>query len=257
LEIANWPDIASKRFILDVEGYTQTDGDQSYFLTPYFGLLPENVDNNVKNLNPTQNGNQAYFVEQPPFSEVPAHFHDTNQFQVFLEGEAVFGKKQISSVAVHYANGHTPYGPIITKDFGINYLTLRNKWDSGGKKMPEKKDILQSVPRVFYLTEKIQYSDKDLDNHEVKVENIFWDKNTKLGIDLFYLPKDCLSNFALISEGFGRYCLILSGSLFHDGAELTEKSCIYFGVDEQRNFKSGKKGAVVLVMQFPDEVVSS
>ena len=44
MELANWNKIKAKRFELNVEGYTETDGEEPYFLTPYFGVLPENVD---------------------------------------------------------------------------------------------------------------------------------------------------------------------------------------------------------------------
>ena len=97
MELADWNKIKEKRFELHVDGYTETDSEEPYFLTPYFGELPENIDSKAKNKININSSHQAYYVEQPPFSKVPAHFHDTNQFQVFLEGNAVFGKKIINS----------------------------------------------------------------------------------------------------------------------------------------------------------------
>ena len=52
-------------------------------------------------------------VIQPPGAVTPAHFHDPNQFQVFVEGEGRIGAHPVSPVTVQYANGHTPYGPIV------------------------------------------------------------------------------------------------------------------------------------------------
>ena len=72
MELANWNKIKAKRFELNVEGYTETDGEEPYFLTPYFGVLPENVDNKAKSKLKKNSLHQAYYVEQPAFSTVPA-----------------------------------------------------------------------------------------------------------------------------------------------------------------------------------------
>ena len=252
MELANWNKIKAKRFELDVEGYTETDGDEPYFLTPYFGVLPENVDYDAKSKLKPGASHQAYFVEQPPFSTVPAHFHDTNQFQVFLDGKAIFGKKQINSLTVHYAGGHTPYGPIITENTGVKYLTLRNKWDSGGKKMPEQKKNLVNVPRIFYLSDEL-FLNQDI--NETKIEKIMWDETTKLGISLFYIAKDKYCDFAFPKMGYGKYCLVLSGSILNNFSKLGLQSCFYLEKDELISLKSGEEGAVVLSMQFPIEPI--
>ncbi len=252
MELANWNKIKEKRFELHVEGYTETDSDEPYFLTPYFGELPENVDSKAKNKITKNLNHQAYFVEQPPFSSVPAHYHDTNQFQVFLDGKAIFGKKLIDSITIHYAGGHTPYGPIMTKKSSISYLTLRNNWDSGGKKMPEQKKNLISVPRVFFLSDKIFLK---TGINEKLIEDIYWDDQTHLGISLSYLPKNSSSEFSFPKMGFGKYCLILSGSILYDSDEIEQKSCFYLSKDELFNFKSGGEGAIILSMQFPLEPI--
>ncbi|PPR76754.1 MAG: hypothetical protein CFH01_01849 [Alphaproteobacteria bacterium MarineAlpha2_Bin1] len=252
MELANWNKIKEKRFELHVEGYTETDSDEPYFLTPYFGELPENIDSDAKNKIIKNSSHQAYFVEQPPFSTVPAHYHDTNQFQVFLEGKAVFGKKYINSVTIHYAGGHTPYGPIVTEKSSIKYLTLRNNWDSGGKKMPEQKKNLISVPRVFFLSDKISFKQKI---NRKYIEEIYWDKSTHLGISLFYLPKDSSSDFSFPKMGYGKYCLVLLGSILYDSSDIEAQSCFYLRRDEIYNFKSGREGAIILSMQFPIEPI--
>ena len=256
MELANWNKIKVKRFELDVEGYTETTGEEPYFLTPYFGVLPENVDNEAKSKLKLSSPHQAYYVEQPPYSNVPAHFHDTNQFQVFLEGKALFGKKPINSLTVHYAGGHTPYGPIITEQTGVKYLTLRNKWDSGGKKMPEQKENLVNVSRVFYLSDKLHLNtDIKQDIIETKVDKILWDETSKLGISLFYIAKESYCDFSFPKMGYGKYCLVLSGSLLHNSNKIKPLSCLYLEKDELVDLKSGDDGAVVLSMQFPIEPI--
>ena len=74
----------------------------------------------------------AYRVHQGPGTVSQPHFHQANQFQVFVEGEGFFGKQPVRAVRAQYAQAFTPYGPIVAGDPGLSYLTLRNGWDPGG-----------------------------------------------------------------------------------------------------------------------------
>ena len=74
---------------------------------------------------------QGFLVSQPPGSVTPPHFHETNQFQVFVGGSGRLGKRRADPVTVQFAGGHTPYGPIAAGDRGIQYFTLRQSWDPG------------------------------------------------------------------------------------------------------------------------------
>mgnify|MGYP007000427639 len=52
---------------------------------------------------------QGFLVEQPSNSVTPPHFHDYEQYQVFVDGGARLGKHVASPLSLHYARGHTPY----------------------------------------------------------------------------------------------------------------------------------------------------
>jgi len=79
---------------------------------------------------------QGFLVEQPPGAITLPHFHETNQFQVFVDGIGSMGKHRAEPLTVQYANGHTPYGPIKATETGVKYFTLRQRWDPGAKYMP-------------------------------------------------------------------------------------------------------------------------
>lgn len=64
---------------------------------------------------------QGFLVEQPPHSVTPPHFHEVNQFQVFGGGGCKIGKHDAAPISVHYANGHTPYGPISAGEDGFDW----------------------------------------------------------------------------------------------------------------------------------------
>ena len=49
---------------------------------------------------------EGYLVA--PGAVTPAHFHEPNQFQVFVEGHGRIGAHPVTPLTVQYANGHTP-----------------------------------------------------------------------------------------------------------------------------------------------------
>ena len=141
------------RQAVNVKGFTQSsDPADSYYATMYMGAPPSAAPAEMRAANADRQAPQAYLVEQPRRATVPPHFHDTDQFQVFVAGAASFGKHRVEPVTVHYAGGHTPYGPIVTAGEGTHYFTLRKHWDSGGKPMPASHDQLRAVPRCHRMS---------------------------------------------------------------------------------------------------------
>jgi hypothetical protein len=140
------------RQILQVPGYTNTAREEDqYYVTMYTGAPPTTVAETIPNAETNRELPQCYFVEQPANATLPPHYHDTDQFQVFTSGELRFGKKAIGALSVHFAGGHTPYGPIYTDNVGTHFFTLRANWDGGGKPMPENRPNLQPVRRMYRL----------------------------------------------------------------------------------------------------------
>ena len=128
-----------RRQVVDVHG-------QEYLLREFVGAVPRRgtyVEGNEAN----DNGHpQGFLVSQPPGSVTPPHFHETNQFQVFVGGSGRLGKRRADPVTVQFAGGHTPYGPIAAEDRGIRYFTLRQAWDPGAKYMPAMRGRLVRGP---------------------------------------------------------------------------------------------------------------
>ena len=92
---------------------------RDYTLSEYVGAAPvrgKYVAGNESNDNGLP---QGFLVEQPPGSITLPHFHETNQFQVFVDGSGHMGKHAAEPLTVQYANGHTPYGPIVAGDAGV------------------------------------------------------------------------------------------------------------------------------------------
>lgn len=55
----------------------------------------------------------AVFGIQPEGFENPAHFHTEPQFQVLLDGTVGFPQHSLTSVAVHFSDANSPYGPFL------------------------------------------------------------------------------------------------------------------------------------------------
>ena len=50
----------------------------------------------------------AYLVEQAANSSVEAHFHQVDQFQIFMGGSGHIGTHSLAGVTVHYSGAHSP-----------------------------------------------------------------------------------------------------------------------------------------------------
>ena len=198
---------------------------------------------------------QAYLIEQPEDSVVQAHFHDTNQYQVFVYGGEAFGKKPVNGLMVHYAKAHTPYGPIVAGPKGAHYMTLRNNWDSGAKIMPENRDKLRRIKRVHRVVEDIDIPDAEALRHlDVRTIELIPLQDDGLGTCQFDIGPGRECTVAMASPGAGAYALVIAGSVMFDGGEYEPNSLIYRGADEDPlEVTAGEDGASVLLLQFPPE----
>ena len=198
---------------------------------------------------------QAYLLEQPENSTVAAHYHDTNQFQVFVHGNGAFGKKSFDGLMVHYAKAHTTYGPIVAGESGVHYMTLRNNWDSGAKRMPENRDSLRKIKRVHRVADDVAIPDAtELKSMTVETADLIPLETDGLGVRQFNIGPDKNCAIALEANGAGAYAFIAGGSIRYDGKEYERHSLIYRGSEEPAlEITGGIEGASVLLLQFPPE----
>jgi hypothetical protein len=78
-------------------------------------------------------GPQAFMIDMREDDEILPHFHEVDQFQVFVAGGGSIGRKDegLEPVTVHYADRYTGYGPILAGPGGSAYFTLRARTDPG------------------------------------------------------------------------------------------------------------------------------
>ena len=233
-----------RRRIVDVHG-------QEYLLREVVGAVPQH-GTYVEGSEANDNGlPQGFLVSQPPGSVTPPHFHETNQFQVFVGGSGRLGKLPTDPVTVQFAGGHTPYGPIAAGDRGIQYFTLRQSWDPGAKYMPAMRSRLvrgRQRQRLAPRVERPATALKVLDS--CTVETLLEFEADGLGAELVRLGPGlrCVRPCG----GGGQYQVVIAGSLVHGGEELSRLSCRFATAGEcECEMEAGPRGLALLALQFP------
>ena len=234
-----------RRRIVDVHG-------QEYLLREFVGESPRRgtyVEGNEANDDGLP---QGFLVSQPPGSVTPPHFHETNQFQVFVGGSGRLGKRRADPVTVQFAGGHTPYGPIAAEDRGIQYFTLRQSWDPGAKYMPAMRSRLVRGRQRQRLAPRVERPAAALGAlGSCTVEPIIAFEADGLGAELVRLGPGmrCVRPCG----GGGQYQVVIAGSLAHGGGEaLPRLSCRFASADEREcELVASPRGAAVLVLQLP------
>ena len=236
---------------------------QPYQLREYIGAAPVRgtyIDGNERNGNKLP---QGFLVNQPPQSVTPPHFHEHDQFQVFVAGHARLGKKRVDPLSVQFAGAHTPYGPIVAGDAGVEYYTLRKRWDPGAKYMPKMRDSLvrgQQRQRTACLLdlnrEDLNFDDANDSESAVSADrssfNIIGPEPDGLLASVIRLGAKEQTKLLDPSDGDGQYHVILEGSVIHDGEELPRQSCQFVFPDETPfALQAGSEGAALLILRFP------
>ncbi len=196
-------------------------------------------------------GPQAFLVERPyPNPRVAPHFHDIDQFQVIVDGDGRMGKKEVQPITFQYADAFTPYGPIVGRDDGISFFTLRAVASGGYFPMPGSRQHMpgragRNIAAAFDIER------EPLPAHEVMREPLM-----ELEADGVYaegLRLGAHANTTGVTPDAGcQYYLVCTGSLIQDGKALPTKSLIHVAPGEDTpQLQAGPEGADVLMMQFP------
>ncbi len=225
-----------------------------YTLAEYVGAAPKKgtyVDGNEINDNGLP---QAFLVIQPAGAVTPAHFHEPNQFQVFVEGDGRIGAFPTTPLTVQYANGHTPYGPIVASDAGIRYFTLRQRWDPGAKYLPASRErLVKGNQRARVKGGLAMGSDAERSGRKgIVVESVFPLEDDGLAAWLYRLGPQEECSLPEPSSSGGQYLVVVAGAMVREDTEFARNSAAFISSDE-RAFRvvAGQTGLDLLVLQFP------
>ena len=227
---------------------------KDYRIDEYVGQAPKRghyVEGNEAN---DDGRPQGFLVHQPPGAITPAHFHEPNQFQVFVAGNGRMGAAPAKPLTVQYANGHTPYGPIVAGDEGVQYFTLRQRWDPGAKYLPASKDRLQKGRQRTRLKSGIDVSDEATRRSRTSatVETIMSEETDGLAAWIWRMGPGASMDLPAAARTGGQYLIVASGTQLHEGKALDRLSTIFVSPEEPPfNVAAGDDGLDLLVLQFP------
>ncbi len=193
---------------------------------------------------------QGFLVERPyAGARIDPHFHDIDQFQVVVAGDGRIGKKEVRPVTFQYADAFTPYGPIVGRDDGISFFTLRNVASGGHFSMPGSKHLMpcragRNIAGVF---------DQDADavgNGESSREPLMDAQEDGVYAEGIRLGANASAK-GIPNDAGGQYYLVCAGSLISGDKTLPERSLIRTNPGEEPpTFQAGELGANILALQF-------
>jgi len=218
--------------------YVTGDGMESSVVR-YFGLTPsaaKEAPAQIGALYPV-----AFRVEQDPGTVSEPHFHQANQFQVFIEGDGFLGKTPVRPVTIQFAQAYTPYGPIVAGEGGVVYMTLRNGWDPGAFYMPGARDKLKAFAKK--PRQVVANADGDV---------LIAPHDDGLGAWCRRLAPNASFTGPEPSTGGGQYWVCITGEDVNAATPLQPQSCAFLTPDEPaRTATAGPPGLELLILQFP------
>jgi hypothetical protein len=236
--------------------HVQVNG-REYTLSEFVGAMPLRGHYQEGNESNDNGLPQGFLVTQPPNATTPAHYHEPNQFQVFVEGTGRLGARPAPPLTVQYANGHTPYGPIVAGPEGLKYFTLRQQWDPGAKYVPAALEKMRKGGQRTRMAAGITLNTDEERKARTgtSAETIF--ETEADGLAAFMLrigPNERVKGLPDAREGGGQYLLVASGSASHGDVALPKWSTVFVcGREPPPAIQAGETGLDLLVLQFPHD----
>ena len=203
---------------------------------------------------------QAFLLEMSPQQKLIAHFHEVDQFQVFVGGSGVIGRNKPATLAntMHYADHHTAYGPIVASPQGFSYFTLRAQTDAGAVELdkPGYRDKLKPSKKRHFLADMVLSTAPVLENRKtISTEALIPGQDQYddrlAAFMLRAAPGMTVSGPDPRGSG-GQYCLVMNGGLTFNGADFPLWSLLFIGPDDAPcTFTAGAGGVEVFIGQYP------
>ena len=188
-------------------------------------------------------GPQAVIVEMHDAgARIEPHFHDVDQFQIFIGGSGSMGKHPVTPVSFHYADAFTPYGPIVAGCEGISWFTLRLAAASAVYGMPECRHMLQGKPgRALSGTVSFGLAAS---------APVLGAQDDGLAVTAVRLAPNGAHEPAPAGGG-GQFLLICRGTVTQPGMAFPRLSLFQMDSGElSPHFAAGPEGADILMLQF-------
>jgi hypothetical protein len=229
------------------------------WLTPFIGKNRNTLKENEAAPSADCLYPMAFLVEKEAAAVVHPHFHQADQYQVVVQGSGRLGVHDIASIAVHYTDAYSAYGPIVAAGEGVSWFTLRNAWDPGARYMPAQRQQLREARARFQHREATcgplpPLTDRELAALAKPSSNaVIAPTADGLGTWRYTVPANGFVTGPEPATGGGQFWLVSAGSAsVAGGTLLSVQSCIFVAPeDEAATLVAGPGGADLICMQFP------
>jgi hypothetical protein len=161
-------------------------------------------------------GSQAYLVEQKNYA-VAAHSHPSDQFQILFGAPgAMFARRSVSDISLHYADAYTVYGPLIGGDPPLRYFTLRADPTDEQTFMPEARALLRDGPGRSLRADLALSSVDDRSPSGATAETLVQDPRD--GLAITYVTVRAGAEVPVAESGpTGQFVFVVSGGIRYCG----------------------------------------
>lgn len=196
---------------------------------------------------------QAYLIENSHGATIASHFHDVDQFQVFVRGAGALGQAAVQPYSVHFARAFTTYGPIESRGGGLGWMTLRPRRDLGAKMIDTHREALlnEKGRQPWQRTVSFGYPEAGAADGQVASQQVL---EGEMGLSVVALTlgpgQTTLAGDPMLATC--QYVLVTSGGLVDGGRQRGELTVIHVGPGEDAiRIKAGPAGLQCLVLNFP------
>jgi hypothetical protein len=202
----------------------------------------------------------AIYIGQPANLTVPTHYHDNAQFQLFVEGGATLGRRNLRPVTVHFATHQTGYGPLVSGPQGLVYITLRLVTEFGAHypdRPEERARMNPAIPRRQITQEVGSIAPGELQElKEPQVIPALGPEPGGLAAWVVRLAPGATLPAPVHPGGAGQFYTVTAGSLVVDGRQCERHAVVWVGPQEEHfSLCAGTDGAEVVVCQFPRDAL--
>lgn len=195
-------------------------------------------------------------IEQPAGFEFMPHFHQQNQFQVFVGGSGAIGAHALAPVVVHYAGAHTAYGPLVAGPLGIQYFTMRPVAESGFIPVAEHRERMIRGPKRHAQSQQIAISTPEAMRRLDEIDDSFVipPGDDGMGARLLRMPPGHSLEVEHPPGCQGQFIFVLEGAVGLEKREIARWEQLYATHDEPIPcLTASAAGAQLLCLSVPHQ----
>jgi hypothetical protein len=200
-------------------------------------------------------GPQGFLVDlYPPHGRTGAHFHDVDQFQVFMGAPgAWYQRTPLDGPHLHYSDAYTTYGPFGTGSVPMSFFTLRPRAASQTRYMPrERAHLVPGGARRNLSVDLVPFLNRSVGPGESTAVVLIEPDVGGLAAHLLIAGNGGALPAVGSTPSGGRYYCVLRGGVIHDGVSYGTMS---LGWNEPTagfgELRADESGCAVLVLQYP------